>query len=362
MMKKGVNKMNSKERVIAALNFEKTDRIPRYEIFLPGFIEKWKMKKKLSNDVLIHDYYKKVDIGDVLADQNGPFFLSRKIEKREGNTYYERDSWGRLTLKKDNAFFEQELEVIIDEKEKLDSITFESPLLEERYVEIENACGYVHKHFAPVSGVLGLYMGSQRMRGQIQYLIDMAEDISFCKYLAHKLMDFTKEVGLKVAELTDTKDTALWVYDEFSSRLSPMFSPDTFSKVFLPYYKEMISFWKSKGIKNVILHCDGNSLPLLDMIIEAGFTGLQSLAPTSGMWLPDVKNKYGRQLVLIGGMCNMVTLAKCSFKDIEKEARSIVEVAKDGGVIIGTHSIDLDVPVENYDYYYSILNECDESW
>ena len=42
--------------------------------------------------------------------------------------------------------------------------------------------------------------------------------------------------------------------------------------------------------------------------------------------------------------------------------RSIIEVVKDGGVIIGTHSIDSDIPVENYDFYYSLMNKYDEEW
>ena len=44
------------------------------------------------------------------------------------------------------------------------------------------------------------------------------------------------------------------------------------------------------------------------------------------------------------------------------EERSIVEAAKEGGVIIGAHSIDYDIPVENYDYYYSMLEKLDKIW
>ena len=354
--------MEPKERVITALNFEKADRVPRYEIFLPdfvsGFYEKMSQAKKMS----IYDYYDKIDIGTVLADQNGPFFLEKKIVKNDGDAFYERDSWGRLLLKKNDAFFEKELEVVIDEKKKVDAAAFESPWLEERYAELKDNSEKVKARFAPVSGVLGLYMGCSRLRGQEQFLIDMAEDPLFCRYLVEKLMHFSKEVGLKAVEVTDTRDTALWVYDEFSSRLGPLFSPKTFEELFLPVYKEMIGYWKANGIKNIILHCDGNSLPLLDMVIEAGFTGIQSLAPTAGMWLPDVKKKYGRKLVLIGGMCNMETLANGTFEDIRKEAEAVVEAARDGGVIVGTHSIDADIPVENYDYYYSVMNMLDETW
>ncbi|MHB8964127.1 MAG: uroporphyrinogen decarboxylase family protein [Saccharofermentanales bacterium] len=354
--------MNPRERIISSMNYSKTDRIPRYDIFLPDYISEWKKNKNLPDETYIYDFYNKIDIGCVLAHQEGPFYSRKGIEKRDGNSYHERDSWGRLVYKKDNAFFEKEIEAVFADKTMADKIPFESPLADERYIELSEQNDKVRKNFAPVAGVLGLYMGCYRMRGQEQFLIDLAEDKEFCKHLINRLMDFTMEAGLKVTEVTETLDTAMWVYDEFSSRLDPMFSPDIFEELFLPAYKKMIGYWKSKGMKNFILHCDGNSLPILDMIIDAGFTGIQSLAPTAGMWLPDIKRKYGDKLVLIGGMCNIVTLANGTFSDISYEAEAMAEAAKDGGVIIGTHSIDVDIPVENYDYYYSVLNQLDETW
>jgi hypothetical protein len=80
------------------------------------------------------------------------------------------------------------------------------------------------------------------------------------------------------------------------------------------------------------------------------------------MVLPEVKEKYGNRLILIGGMCNILVLPRGSRKDIESQALAIVEVAKDGGVVIGTHSIDGDIPVESYDFYYSLLDKCDAAW
>ena len=111
------------------------------------------------------------------------------------------------------------------------------------------------------------------------------------------------------------------------------------------------------GSQNVILHCDGNCLALIDLLLEAGFTGIQGINPSAGMTVPAVKAKYGNRLALIGGMCNIHVLTKGSKKEIEKQVRSILEAAAEGGVIIGTHSIDSDIPVENYEYYYSILGD-----
>jgi len=354
--------VNKRERVIKALNFEKTDRIPRYEIFLPEFIEKWEKCKNIGKITNIYDYYPKIDIGTVLADQDGPFPSLKRIEKRESHSYYERDSWGRLLLKKDDAYFEKELEVIFDEKGKLDKIKFEEIDLNEKHKSLKEYSKRLEEKFAPVSGVLGLFMGCSRLRGDVQFLTDIVEDKSFCKELVSRLTNYIKYLGLSVAEATDTKDTAIWVYDELAGKDKPIISPDSFSDIFLLYYKDMLNFWKEQGIKNIILHCDGNCSPLIELIIEAGFTGIQGIYPSTGMKLPDIKGKYDNRLVLIGGICNIETLCNSSYKDIKKQIEEIIEVAKEGGVIIGAHSIGDDVPIENYEYYYSILNEFDDNW
>jgi hypothetical protein len=96
-------------------------------------------------------------------------------------------------------------------------------------------------------------------------------------------------------------------------------------------------------------------MELLDLLMEAGFTGIQSLAPTTGMWLPDVKKKVGNRFVLIGGMCNIHTLVGGTRREIEKEAGALLEAAAGGGVIIGTHSIGGDIPVENYELYDAFM-------
>jgi len=75
-----------------------------------------------------------------------------------------------------------------------------------------------------------------------------------------------------------------------------------------------------------------------------------------------MKAQYGDRLVLVGGMCNIHVLTHGSHQDIRRQAESIVDVAKGGGVVIGTHSIDVDVPVAQYDYYCSVLDELDNAW
>jgi len=344
--------MTPRERVQAALSHQKPDRVPRYEIFLPGYVEKWQKTRRADDPAWIYDYYADIDIGRVLAMQEGPFTSKANAQETGEDTYFVRDSWGRLQKWSRSGTVFVVLVTAVAETEDLDRLCFEDPWDECRLKGYREAEAEIHDRFAPVSGIMGLFMSSYYLRGEFELLIDLKEDEEFCRTLAGRVADFLTEAGEKVLECTNTWDTAIWVYDELGNNKSSVISPDTFERVYLRPYRKMISYWKSRGAKNIILHCDGNCLALVDLLLEAGFTGIQGVNPSAGMTVPMMKAKYGRRLALIGGMCNIHVLTKGSKKEIESQARSILEVAGEGGVIIGTHSIDSDIPVENYDVYY----------
>ncbi|MFH0795689.1 MAG: uroporphyrinogen decarboxylase family protein [Candidatus Omnitrophota bacterium] len=354
--------MTARERVITALNNKKPDRIPRYEIFLPDFVNHWREIKRVGNDANIYDWYPKIDIGAVLATQEGPFIGQKCTKEIDDDIYWERNSWGILKRYNRSGYFFEVLETAIKEKGDLDKLQFEDPHDPTRYADIVAHEKSIHDRFAPVSGVMGLFMPSWYLRGEIPFLMDLVDDEQFCRALVEKIAAFLTVVGENVLRYTNTWNTAIWVYDDFGTNQTTLISPGVFERIFLIPYKKMISYWKSKGAQNIILHFDGNSLPVMDLLLEAGFTGVQGVYPTTGMTIPAVKAKYGKRLSLIGGMCNIHILSKGTHQNIEREVKSIVEVAKDGGVIIGAHSVDRTISLENYDYYYDVLEKLDKTW
>ena len=355
--------MTVRERVIRALAHERPDRLPRYEIFLSRFIETWRRTRHSSDRRGIFERYAKIDIGGILASQDGPF-MARRAAWEDGDSRYVRDSWGRLRRHHGAAEFFEVLETAVAHKSDLDRLQFEDPARPDRsdLEGLEQAGSVAGGRSAPVSGVMGLFMPSYYLRGELNLLTDLADDPPFCHALIGRVAEFLTVLGEQVLARTNTWDTALWVYDDFGSNIGPLVSPDTFATFFVPYYKQMISHWKARGAKQVILHYDSNCWAILDLLIEAGFTGIQGIYPGAGMSIPAVKARYGSQLALIGGMCNVSVLAPGPFSAIEREVSAIVEAARDGGVIIGAHSIDEDIPVAHYDHYYAFLDRCDESW
>ncbi|MBN1436612.1 MAG: hypothetical protein JW936_06035 [Sedimentisphaerales bacterium] len=352
--------MTPRERVQLALSHQKPDRVPRYEIFLPGYVQQWKKDRcgKTSDD--IYGDYNKIDIGTVLAMQEGPFVSRMRQEEGDGNTYLLYDSWGRVQKCSHSGTFYQVLETALSNKSDLDVVAFEEPWTNDRIDYYQQWEARSHDRFCPVSGVMGLFMSSYYLRGEFELLIDLHEDEEFCRHLAERVAKFLTQAGEKTLDVTNTWDTAIWVYDELGNNQTSMISPKTFERIYLEPYREMIGRWKERGVKNVILHCDGNCLPLVDLLIDAGFTGIQGNNPSAGMTIPQMKARYGNRLALIGGMCNIHVLTSGNRREIEHQVAEIMDVARDGGVVIGTHSIDSDIPVENYDYYYEIVNRMDE--
>ncbi len=141
---------------------------------------------------------------------------------------------------------------------------------------------------------------------------------------------------------------------------APLFSPASFERVFLPAYREMIRAYKAAGARYVFLHCDGNVRPIVDMLVDAGIDGLHPLERRSGMDPFELRDTFPR-LVLAGGMCNSELLINGPVDDIRSLAKGLIDLGRDGGLIVGTHSISPEVPIEHFAAYDEVCREYGES-
>ncbi len=129
-----------------------------------------------------------------------------------------------------------------------------------------------------------------------------------------------------------------------------MFSPASFEKVFLPAYRRMVQTYKQAGARYVFFHSDGDIRPLLDMLVDAGIDGINPLEKRASMDAVELRKRYPR-LILTGGMCNTNTLVYGPVKKIEAEARQLIDLGRDGGLVIGTHSVSPEIPLEFFEAY-----------
>jgi uroporphyrinogen decarboxylase len=134
-----------------------------------------------------------------------------------------------------------------------------------------------------------------------------------------------------------------------------MFSPAAFEKILMPIYEKMISAYKKAGAKWVILHCDGNLLPILDMLIEAGIDGINPVEYAASLDVTELIPTYYGKLRFIGGVCNTHVLPTNDPDQITEHTKKIASTGKDGGLVIGTHSIGPEIEPQSYELYRSII-------
>lgn len=93
------------------------------------------------------------------------------------------------------------------------------------------------------------------------------------------------------------------------------------------------------------------------MLIEAGIDGINPVEPKAGMNILELKKIYGDKLSYIGGVDNAFILPSGNKEKIKEHILPILEAGKEGGIVIGTHSIGPDISVETYEYYHRLVQK-----
>jgi hypothetical protein len=338
--------MNSQERVLHAFEFKPPDRIPRFDRFWE-FPEEWAQ--------LLGPIDQMNDISIWVPDE-GTFPTRSRMIKEENGWTYRVDSWGRTIRHKVGLYFDEILEVPIPDGTDPASVHFDPPNLDERYMtgkseEMTLKNLQCDKSNCCVFGkVGGPYLRNIFVRGQEQFLMDIAGDPSLARVLVEKMADHLIGIGRELIRRWSLGDTGVWIYDDMAYNKGPMFSPASFETVLLPAYRRMIKSFKSAGARYVLLHSDGNIMPILDLLVDAGIDGINPIEKRAGMDAVAIRNRYP-QLILTGGMCNTDTLRNGPVERIEKESRELIDLRRNGGMVIGTHSISPEIPLEFFEVY-----------
>jgi hypothetical protein len=339
--------VTSRERVLAACAFNRPDRVPCFDHFWK-YPQSW--RERFGPEELLTDI-------EIWVPDETTFPTRVRRLKEEDGWITEVNGWGATVRSRSDTYFTQTLAAAIPEGATLDSVRFDDPALDVRYcrsgksreetlVELERAKRQ-HCVFGKTGGP---YLRTTFVRGEEQFLVDMGRDPAFAAELAALVAQHLIAVGLQELRRWDLADTGIWIYDDMAGNRGPMFSPVTFERVLLPSFRAMVSAFKKAGACHVFLHSDGDIKPILDMIVDAGIDGLNPLERRAGMAIEEIRKRYPR-LVLVGGMCNTDTLVNGPIGKIRDEARRILDMGREGGVVIGTHSLSPEIPMEHFAIY-----------
>jgi hypothetical protein len=138
---------------------------------------------------------------------------------------------------------------------------------------------------------------------------------------------------------------------DFGTQNSTFCSPETYDRVWLPYYKKVNDWIHQNTNWKTFKHSCGAVEPLLSHFIESGFDIINPVQiNASGMDSHKLKKEYGDKLVFWGGGVDTQSVfAFGTPAQVKEQVKSQCEIFNNnGGFVFNTvHNIQANVPFEN---------------
>jgi len=202
------------------------------------------------------------------------------------------------------------------------------------------------------NGAFGLYSQLRSWVG--------TENISYLFYdnpaLVEEMVEFNTEFLLALVEraLRDVEFDYFNFFEDCAGKGGPLFGPELFRKFFMKPYRRIIDRFRQAGIQSIWVDSDGDIEALIPLWMEAGVNCFWPLEQASGMDPIRLRKKFGKGLILAGGL-DKREIAKGK-NAIERELRSKIPALLDQGGYIPhiDHAIDPDISYPNFLYYMEL--------
>ena len=158
--------------------------------------------------------------------------------------------------------------------------------------------------------------------------------------------------NLAVVQAIRRYSLAPFVYngDDICYNAGPMCSVEALRRFYFPALNHAVQPLHDAGVR-IIWHSDGNILPIMDDLMEAGMWGYQGFQEETGPTLDVMasqRTKWGRRPILIGSVSVTRTLPFATADDVRADVDRCFATCSGGGFVLATSSsFGPEVPVEN---------------
>lgn len=320
--------MNSRERVILALNHKEPDRIPfdfggtaltsmssfnynntRTIFGLPPVTPR--IMDIFQQNVLIDDDFLTLLDSDVRSvSPNSPHGFSYDIREDPSGYYMMRDEWG-IGWKKslENGLYYDMYshplagEITID---TLKEYPWPDPVDPDRFIGLAGtAAKFTIQDKRAVSldcFCSGIVEVVSWLRGYTDFYMDIARDDKALGWLMDKVVDMKQAYWEKALALVGDNVDVVMEADDMAGQFRLLISPRSYRKIIKPRHKKLFDFIKSKTSAKLFFHSCGAIRPLIPDLIEIGVDILNPVqVNAAGMDSADLKRDFGNEITFWGG-------------------------------------------------------------
>jgi uroporphyrinogen decarboxylase len=378
--------MNSRERVLLALNHKEPDRVPfdlggtvvtginikaytalRQYLGLPyvepKIVDIFQQIVQVDEDVMQR---LGVDVKNISPRSSATFQIEIK-DMGDYTYFYDEFKIGWRMPKEGGWYydmFDHPLAGAIAEAD-VDKFAWPDPLDPARFVGLkESALNVMNEEKRAVvvgsmsAGIMEVYAWT---RGFKDYFTDFAGN----EKLACKIMDRILEMQIAYWDkmfsvIGDTIDVA-GTADDFAGQNGMLISPRTYRKLCKPRHKQLFDFIHSRSNAKIFFHSCGSVRAVIPDLIEIGVDILNPVQVSArDMDSADLKREYGKDMTFWGGGVDTQRVLGVGTPQQVREdvKRRVTDLMPGGGFIFNTvHNIQGNVPPENVVAMWETLQE-----
>jgi len=370
--------LTPKERILTSLNFEEPDRVPiiigisnATGIKMKPYLE---LKSMLGKQPVVteKDYlYQWPELGTSQPDEHTlerlrgdargvtdlePTGLRDYNKNRSASTPYV-DSWGVKSTEIEEGVWFPTIHPLAEAKtvEAIGNYNWpdmNEPTRVSHARQQAKALADANKY--AVMGTPWLLFPFERaiaLQGMENFLMNLALHSDFARALLEKNADLCKQLMDNFLRETGEFLDIIKIGDDLGTQHNLLISPKMYRDILKPIHADFISFIKERTAAKIFFHTDGDVFPLIDDLIEIGVDILNPIQTSAGKMsnLQELKKRYGKKIVLCGGIDTHRILPQGSPEKVRQEVRRVIQILGPGGgyIVSSVHTIMNDVPAEN---------------
>lgn len=365
--------MDSFKRVLKAINFKESDRVP---LDICGTTVSGIAITTLKKLLKKYNYESKIDIPDYIQQIGipSPSFLSfLNVDTKRVGPYripdFDRkvkkinhrkriiDFWNIEYLMKENEYYFNQVSWPLAKENNLKDaiLAYNFPKPDKNYLK-KAIKKNVKKNstFYPIldRDCAGLLEMSTRLRGVEKFFMDLYLEKKTAGALIDKILEYKFAYWDITLDAFGKREVIISESDDYGTESSLLISPKMLKDIFFPRLKKLFKFIKEKNPKaRIFFHSCGAIREIIPDLIDIGVDILNPIQyKAAGMGLKNLKKDFGKEIVFWGGgIDTQKILPFGTTAAVKDEVKRVLDImAPGGGYVFATvHNIQADIPIKN---------------
>ena len=347
--------MESKERVLTALDNRKPDRIPIFATYineasivnLTKILRPEAVKLQTVEERYGEEKKEVLDLYCFVIEELGLDATSTIFSK--GMKYIDenrcRDKFGTVYL------LSQHGEPVpvggpIENRSDTKGFDMVGKLSIDDFVNVKYVIGKIGKSKAHFVLVTDPFKINWSLRGGMEHLL---MDFMLDPELVHSLSRISTDFDLAAIDMAkEIGADAIFLVGDLASETTTIMSPEQYRKYIKPYHREIVDYTHKKGMK-IVKHSDGNIWSILDDFLDVGFDGIHPIQPQC-MDIGEVKEYIAKKMCILGNIDCRQLLPYDTRKEVEESVKEAITKAGSGGgyIVTSSNSIHPGCKPNNY--------------